>query len=157
KLTGLSLWPSSVPRRELRSQFDLDFLVAEDSAPAARRILEQRGYRLYIVSGRSCEFKLNEKAGVSMKDLQKGSPSHAVELHVESNVLGHSSTLERAELRELHGCSMPVLSPVDLFLGQGLHAYKHVCSEFSRVAHLLEFRRHVLVRRDDRGFWSQLQ
>ena len=44
---------------------------------------------------------------------------------------------------------MPVLSPVDLFLGQGLHAYKHVCSEFSRVAHLLEFRRHVLARRDD--------
>jgi hypothetical protein len=52
---------------------------------------------------------------------------------------------------------MPVLSPIDLFLGQGLHAYKHVCSEFSRVAHLLEFRRHVLVRRDDHAFWSELR
>jgi hypothetical protein len=52
---------------------------------------------------------------------------------------------------------MSVLSPVDLFLGQGLHAYKHVCSEFSRAAHLLEFRRHVLVRRDDHAFWSELQ
>ena len=157
KLKGLSLWPSSVPRPELRSQFDLDFLVAADSAPAARRILEQRGYRLYIVSGRSWEFKLNEKPGVSLKDLYKASPSHAVELHIESNVLGHSSALERTERRQLHGCSMPVLSPADLFLGQGLHAYKHVCSEFSRVAHLLEFRRPVLVRRDDRAFWSELQ
>lgn len=157
KLKGLSLWPSSVRRPELRSQFDLDFLVAADSAPSARRILEQRGYRLYIVSGRSWEFKLNEKPGVSLKDLYKASPSHAVELHIESKVPGHSSALERAETRELHGCSMPVLSPVDLFLGQGLHAYKHVCSEFSRVAHLLEFRRHVLVRRHDHAFWSELQ
>jgi hypothetical protein len=50
-----------------------------------------------------------------------------------------------------------VLSPIDLFLGQGLHAYKHVCSEFSRTAHLLEFRRHVLIRRDDQAFWSELR
>jgi Uncharacterised nucleotidyltransferase len=157
KLKGLSLWPSSVPRPELRSQFDLDFLVAEDSALAARKILEQRGYRLYIVSGRSWEFKLNEKPGGSLKDLYKALPSHAVELHIESNVPGHSSPLGRAEKRELHGYSMPVLSPVDLFLGQGLHAYKHVCSEFSRVAHLLEFRRHVLLRREDHAFWSALQ
>ena len=157
KLKGLSLWPSSVPRPELRSQFDLDFLVAEDSAAAARRILEQRGYRLYLVSGRSWEFKLNEKPGVSLKDLYKALPSHAVELHIESKIPGHSSPLERAEMRELYGYTMPVLSPVDLCLGQGLHAYKHVCSEFSRVAHLLEFRRHVLARRDDYAFWSELQ
>jgi hypothetical protein len=156
-LKGVSLWPSSVPRAELRSQFDLDFLVAEESAPEARRILEQRGYRLYVVSGRSWEFKLNEKPGVSLKDLYKAQPSHAVELHVASRVSGHSSPLKRAEKRHLHGCIMPVLSPVDLFLGQGLHAYKHVCSEFSRVAHLLEFRRHVLSRRDDHAFWSELE
>jgi hypothetical protein len=156
-LKGLSLWPNSVPRPELRSQFDLDFLVAEESAPEARIILERRGYRPYVVSGRSWEFKINEKPGVSLKDLYKASPSHAVELHIEFNVPSRFSPLERAEMRDLHGCMMPVLAPVDLFLGQGLHAYKHVCSEFSRAAHLLEFRSHVLARRDDRAFWSQLQ
>jgi hypothetical protein len=156
-LKGLSLWPSSLPRPELRSQFDLDFLITKQSIPEARKILEQRGYRLYVVSGRSWEFKLNEKPGISLKDLYKALPSHAVELHVESNVPGRSSPLARVERRELHGCVMPVLSPVDLFLGQGLHAYKHVCSEFSRTAHLLEFRRHVLVRHDDHAFWSDLR
>ena len=156
-LKGLSLWPSSFPRPELRSQFDLDFLVAKESIPEAKKILEQRGYRLYVVSGRSLEFKINEKPGISLKDLYKALPSHAVELHAESNVPGHSSSLERVERRELHGCIMPVLSPVDLFLGQGLHAYKHVCSEFSRAAHLLEFRHHVLVRRDEQAFWSELR
>ena len=156
-LKGLSLWPSSVPRPELRSQFDLDYLVAEESAEEAKNILERRGYRLYVVSGRSWEFKRNEKPGVSLKDLYKALPSHSVELHVESYVRGRSSPLERVQWRELHGCAMPVLAPVDLFLGQALHAYKHVCHEFSRTAHLLEFRRHVLVRDDDHAFWSELR
>ena len=145
----------------MRSQLDLDFLIAEECAPEARRILEQRGYRLYAISGRSWEFKLNEKPGGSLKDLYKATPFHAVELHIEAHTPGGPSPLERTERRDLYGCAMPVLSPVDLLLGQGLHAYKHLCSEFSRVSHLLEFRRHVLVRRDDAAsgmtFSQQLQ
>ena len=156
-LKGLSLWPGSVPKPELRSQFDLDFLVAEEDTPEARRILERRGYRLYAVSGKSWELKRNEKPGLSLKDLYKALPSHAVELHVESRLSGWPSLLERVEWRELYGVNMPVLSPKDLFLGQGLHAFKHVSSEFSRAAHLLEFRRHVLLRRDDHAFWNELQ
>ena len=58
-LKGQSLCPSSVSKPELRSQFDLDFLIAERDAPNARAILEGRGYRLYATSGRSWEFKLN--------------------------------------------------------------------------------------------------
>jgi hypothetical protein len=50
-----------------------------------------------------------------------------------------------------------VLSPIDLFLGQGLHLYKHVCSEFARAAHLIEFRRHIVARHDDVAFWHQLR
>lgn len=156
-LKGLSLWPISVPRPELRLQFDLDFLVSEASFPAARGILEQRGYRLYVRSGRSWEFKLNEKPGLSVKDLYKAQPSHAVELHVEPSASYHPSLLERVELRDFYGSTIPVLSPVDLFLGQGLHAFKHVCSEFSRASHLLEFRRHIVARRDDNVFWSELR
>ena len=41
-----------------------------------------------------------------------------------------SSPLDRREWRELHGMRMPVLSPVDLLLGQGLHVFKHFCGEF---------------------------
>ena len=156
-LKGLSLWPSSVPKPELRSQFDLDFLVAEEAVQEARNILERRGYRLYTVSGRSWEFKLNERPGISLKDLYKAMPSHAVELHIDPSVPGRPSLLERVDTRELDGIVMPVLSSVDLFLGQGLHLYKHVCSEFFRAAHLLEFRRHVLARRNDNTFWSDLQ
>jgi Uncharacterised nucleotidyltransferase len=156
-LKGFSLYPYSVLKLELRHQFDLDFLIAEKSVPDARRILERRGYRLYAISGRSWEFKINETPGVSMKDLYKDLPGRSVELHVEVNVPGFPSLLQRMERREFHGISMPVLSPVDLFLGQALHVYKHIQSEFSRAAHLLEFRRHVEFRRDDDTFWEELR
>jgi Uncharacterised nucleotidyltransferase len=156
-LKGFSLYPSSVPKPELRHQFDIDFLVAEKSAPEARHILERRGYRLYAITGRSWEFKINETPGSSMKNFYKDSPGQSVELHVEANISGRTSLLGRTEKREFYGISMPVLSPVDLFLGQGLHVYKHICSEFSRTAHLLEFRRHVLLRRDEDAFWDELR
>jgi hypothetical protein len=156
-LKGLSFWPSSIPKPELRSQFDMDFLVAEKDVQAARGILERQGYRLYGASGRSLEFKRNEFPGISRKEMYKDTGSWSVELHVESSASSSSSQLERLEWRDLCGFRMPVLSPVDLFLGQGLHAYKHICSEFSRAAHLLEFRRHVLFHRDDASFWNTLQ
>jgi hypothetical protein len=156
-LKGLSFWPDSVREPELRMQFDLDFLVDESSAARARRILERRGYRLYVIGGRSWEFKLNEGPGISLKDIYKDLRSYAVELHIESRAPGSSSPLERLQWRELRGMRMPVLAPVDLILGQGLHVFKHICGESSRASHMLEFRRHVLARRNDDEFWDEVQ
>jgi hypothetical protein len=156
-LKGFSLSPHSVPRPELRHQFDLDFLVAQKSAADARKILERRGYRLYAINGRSWEFKINETPSITIKDLYKNLPSRSVELHIEAEMPGQPSLLERLDKRDFQGFSMPVLSSIDLFFGQGLHAYKHVSSEFSRTSHLLEFRRHVLLRRSDDAFWREVQ
>src|SRR5262249_35683119 len=144
-LKGISFCPLSVPRAELRSQFDLDFLIAKSHAQAARRLLESRGYRLYAECGGSMEFKVNEKPGFALKDLYKDLASYIVELHIEGDVSDRRSLLENIERREISGVTMPVLSPVDLLLGQGLHAFKHLCGEFTRAAHLLEFRRHVIA------------
>lgn len=155
-LKGLSFWPNSTPSPDLRSQFDLDFLVAEKDLPEARKILARRGYHLYGSSETSWEFKRNERPGTSLKDLYKDMGSWAVELHVEPARPSRPSMLERLQWRELYGFNMPTLSPVDLFLRQGLHAYKHICGEFSRAAHLVEFRRHVLYCHDDDSFWSAL-
>jgi len=156
-LKGFSLWPSSVPSPELRSQLDLDFLIAEESAQEARNILERRGYHLRAISGRSWEFKNDELPGRSLKDLYKDVPFRTVELHIEACVNKKSSLLARTETRHFRDIDMPVLPPVDLFLGQGMHAFKHTCSEFSRIAHLLEFRRHVIARYGDTAFWSELR
>jgi hypothetical protein len=156
-LKGFSLWPCSVPRPELRSQLDLDFLVAEESAREARRILENRGYHLRAISGRSWEFKKNETPGTSLRDMYKDVPYRCVELHIEPSLDKDSSLLSRAEMRSFRDIDIPVLGSADLFLGQGMHAFRHICSEFSRTAHLIEFRRHVIARRDDASFWIDVQ
>jgi Uncharacterised nucleotidyltransferase len=156
-LKGFTLWPISVPKPELRHQFDLDFLIAQKSAVEAREILERKGYRLYVISGKSWEFKINERPSSSLNDLYKDGTGHAVELHIEADEPGRQTRLDRIAHREFCGIAMPVLSPADLFLGQGLHGFKDVCSAFSRTAHLLEFRRHVLARYDDEAFWREVQ
>src|SRR5580704_2134147 len=156
-LKGFSLAPISVPKLQLRSQLDLDFLVSEESAGEARRVLEETGYRLRAISGRSWEFKADENRTSGMKGLYKAGMSRSAELHLETLKEGGASLLSRSQSISFHGVSMPVLSPVDLFLGQGLHLYKHLCSEFSRVAHVIEFRRHVIARRHDNAFWNSLK
>ena len=155
-LKGFSLGSPSVPRLELRSQVDLDFLVAEGSAPQARRILESRGFRLRAISGRSWEFAAHDAHPMSLRDLYKPTPHRFVELHIES-ATSPAPLLDRVEMRRLHGLCVPVLDPVDLFLGQGLHIFKHLSGEFTRVAHILEFRRHVIARCDDSAFWRRLR
>ncbi len=154
---GLSLSPESVPRPELRHQFDLDYLISEKSAPEARLILERRGYRLRAFSRKTWEFTINETPYVSVKDLYKDLPYRTVELHLEASTPGQDSRLDRTITREMFEISMPMLSPVDLFRGQAMHLFKDVCGGFPRTAHLLEFYRHMLSRRDDDAFWRQLR
>lgn len=156
-LKGFSLWPLSVPKLELRSQLDLDFLIEESDAEEARRILEDVGYRLHAISGGSWEFKAGEHWPPSLNNLYKAGASRTAELHLESASRSGSTLLSRAQARDIYGVPMPTLSPVDLFLGQGLHLFKHVCSPCARTAHMIEFRRHVLARFDDDAFWAQLQ
>ncbi len=156
-LKGFSLAPESVSNAELRHQFDLDFLVAEENIVVARAVLERQGYRLYAISGRSWEFKKEEKIGISMEDFYKDTSGRTVELHLQARAEGSASILSQVQQRDFYGIDMPVLSPVDLFLGQAMHAYKHICGEFSRASHLLEFYRHVNTRHNDDLFWSELR
>jgi hypothetical protein len=154
-LKGFSLWPHAVQKLTLRSQLDLDFLIAEESAARARQILEVRGYRLRAISGRTWEFKTDHDSVHTLKDLYKAT-QRSVELHIEAS--GPSgSLLECTEKLRFHGSCMPVLAPVDSFLGQVLHVYKHLSSDFLRTAHVIEFRRHVLSRFNDDDFWKALR
>lgn len=156
-IKGLSLGPPSVARPELRHQFDLDFLIAEKCIQDARSILEERGYRLYTISGRTWEFKKNERPGVPLSEFYKDLPGRSVELHVDAGRSGRLPILDRTEWRELYGMSAPILPAVYQFIGQGMHAYKDICSEFLRVSHLLEFRRHASARSTDGVFWDELR
>ena len=156
-LKGFSLWPDCVPRPELRSQLDLDFLVAERDIPRASSIVKERGYRLRAVSNRTWEFKTDSLPSNSLKDLYKNVPHRGIELHAGPDSVTTSALLAAAETRSLDGTPVPVLASTDLFLGQALHLFKHVSSEFFRVAHLVEFRRNVVSKTSDAAFWNRIR
>lgn len=156
-LKGISLWPVAVPRPELRLQFDLDYLVAEKDVAPASGVLEHLGYRMHALSGRTSEFKKNERPGVWLQDIYKHFDSYAVEIHAEAHSSARSSLLSRIEWREVNGIKMPVLDQADLFLGQALHVFKHLSGEYTRASLILELQRHVLARQDSHHFWDELR
>ena len=110
---------------------DSDFLVAEDSAPRARRILEARNYCLRAIGGRSWEFMTNHPGQMTLADLYRPTPHRFIELHLET-AIAPDPLLQRLDRRDFDGLPAPVLDPVDLFLGQGLHLYKHLSSQYTR-------------------------
>jgi hypothetical protein len=153
---GLSLWPNSVPRPELRLQFDLDYLLADEDMQEAQNILIRRGYRPRASSERCWKFIRNEPRCLTLKDVYKDTGSWVVELHEVRAGSARTSPLLNLQRRELFGLSMPTLSPVEVFLRQGLHAYKDVCSQFFRISLLVDFYRHVLFYKEDATFWTAL-
>ncbi len=154
---GFSLWPLSVPKLELRSQLDQDFLVSEESASEAQRIMEEFGYKLHLRIGGHLDFKADKERIASLRDLYKPGMSRTAELHIEPVYAGRPSRLSRTETADFYGVSMPILSSTDFLLMQGIHAYRHLCNQFTRAAHLIEFRRHVIARYSDDFFWEKLQ
>ena len=154
---GLSLWPNAVSNPELRLQFDLDYLVAEEDLRAAQNVLTGIGYQPRVSSEDCLKFIRNEQRCLTLRNVYKDTGSWAVELRAAPAALEAASPLSRLERRELFGLSTPTLSPVEVFLRQGLHAYKDVCSQFFRLALLVEFYRHVLSYRDNDAFWTALR
>jgi len=155
-LKGFSLWPHSVPCPQLRSQLDIDFLIAGNDIERAAQALQDRGYHLFAKSGNSWEFKIGQMRDASLKTLYKPVRYGSVEFHAAAD-RRRADMLARAQVIELESVVIPVLAPADLFLGQGLHVFKHICSESSRASHLLEFWRHVIARRSDAAFWRDLR
>jgi len=150
-LKGITLCPFSVPRMELRSQLDLDFLVDPACAERARAVLEGCGYRLHAVSGKSMEFKTPGRSNPRLSELYKVTPHRSVELHLESE---GSPRLHRVEWIQREGLSIPSLSPIDQYLSQALHLFKHIRGEFTRLSWFLEFRHHTQARKPDSVFWN---
>jgi hypothetical protein len=151
-LKGVTLSPDSVPDPFLRLQLDLDLLILETDADKARGILEAMGYGLDCKSGRTWEFKAGCSELPSLKDLYKVKPQRSVELHLTQA----SGLLERVVRREFLSVELSALSPVDLYLTQAEHLFKHLCSVSTRAAWALEARRHIAARAADATFWQNV-
>ena len=161
-LKGITLTPESVPDISLRCQMDIDILIRNSDAIAARDILVDFGYALDSIKGQEWSFTAGLERTMKMDTLYKVRPQRMVELHLlpatdHDGAAFPEDRLTRARSRFFQGSELPVLSPPDLFVQQALHIFNHLCSEHTRAQWLLEFWRHVLARRDDAAFWNDVE
>ncbi len=155
-LKGITLWPHSFPEPWLRSQADLDFLIAARNVEQGRRVLERLGFHLHAISGRSWEFRAGKIHAATLENMYRVIPFRTVELHVETGCGPRGCLLTRTEPFRYKQLDVPTLPAAERLLGQGFHLYKHVCDEFFRVSHVLEFHRHMRARVSNADFWDEL-
>lgn len=151
-IKGFSLWPEFCSDPYLRTQCDLDYLVARHSLRSAQNVLLELGYE-----GRSRRFDSQQFAferPLRRVPSQFDSPyklqtTPMVELHVGiwEDMTHHVSLEEPAfvlnspKLKEWGGLRFPVLSDEDALLLQVLHAFQHMLSYWVKLSWLLEIGR----------------
>jgi hypothetical protein len=149
-LKGISLVPDSVPDAGLRSQIDLDFLVARRGLRNARQTVTRLGYSLHADTGNGLEFRDGRTSKPDLAKMYSVHCERALELHADEDL---SELLARRRIREFEGVQLATLSPPDILVQQALHLVKHLCGEHTRLSWVLEFRRHIETRKEDADFW----
>jgi hypothetical protein len=164
-IKGFSLWPEFCSNPYLRTQSDLDYLVARHSLRSAQNVLLELGYER---RGRSDLQQFSFERPLRRVPSQFDSPykvqtTPMVELHVGiwENMTHHVPLSEPAfalnspKLKEWCGLRFPVLSEEDALLLQVLHAFQHMLSYWVKLSWLLEIGCFMEKRRRDSLFWNQ--
>jgi hypothetical protein len=161
---GLSLWPEFCSDPCLRTQTDIDYLIARPSLSNARNVLEQAGYEARGSSHVQFEYELPLQRVPSQYDSPyKTQTTPTVELHLgiwedvrhRVPLQEPAFILDNPRIKEWGGLNFPVLSEQDAFLLQVLHAFQHVLSYWVKLSWLLEIGRFIEKRREDSVFWSR--
>lgn len=157
-LKGFSLVPEYCADPALRFQSDLDFLVAHRDAQRCREVLGRLGYVLTGVSNRQWEFKAGAGELPGIQDLYKAKPQRCVEVRfAPSTKNAEEGCAAQARTMTWNGFSFPALATIDAFYAQALHLQKHLRSEWTRAAWLLEYKNFVIARKQDAGFWRDVK
>ncbi len=158
-LKGITFPRESVPDPSYRNQMDLDLLIRESDIEKTQSCLATFGYMLDAASSGTWEFKAGPSGTSSLKNLYQARPERVLEVHLQHGQ-PHSTSHDRfaaAEWRLIQGRLLPALSRAELFLLQGRHLFKHMCSEHTRASWALEFWRHIRGRHDDARFWREVE
>jgi hypothetical protein len=170
-LKGLALVPEFCPDAGLRSQYDYDFLVHPESAPAARRALEACGYTQKVKSPGYAkeEESLFTAQPLTIPSSDQGFYSLAiprdVELHLalwETNqdmiaVETPQDVLGRKRLVNWQGLNFPAMADDDALIAQALHAFQHVVNFWCKPSWFFEISRFLANRRSDEAFNDRLR
>jgi hypothetical protein len=159
-LKGITLVPGYCANPELRFQVDLDFLVDSRDAERSKEILCSLGYQLTGVNARSWEFKAGGDEMPALRDMYKPKLQRSVEVHFSADVRqsnGVDDPLSRAQSQVWQGFTFPALCESDKFLAQASHLFRHLRSEWTRLAWVLEYRNYIHARCRDDTFWREVR
>lgn len=152
-LKGVTLTPHSVGESALRSQADLDFLIAERSAELATHYVQRLGYRLRTRCKNTLEFRAGAPSVPDLANIYSVKTQRALEIHLAQPASSEMQLLSRRVMREFGEARIYALSPSDILIEQARHLLKHLCGEHTRLSWVLEFWRHITSRRGDVVFW----
>lgn len=163
-IKGFSLWPEFCSDPYLRTQCDLDYLVAKHSINTAKNVLLESGYEARRRTDVQFEFERPLQRVPSQFDSPYNlQTTPTVELHVGIwEDITHNVPLEEpafvldsAKLKEWGGLRFTVLSEEDALLLQLLHAFQHVLSYWVKLSWLLEIAHFMKKRWRDSVFWKR--
>jgi hypothetical protein len=158
-LKGFSLAPRACPDPSYRYQHDLDFLVSPQDAERCRQAVLRLGYRLKRVYDGSWEFVAGSPEVLSMRDLYRVRSERSLEIHFvsareQTAADLYGDRLSRLQLQIWNGFEFPALSESDKLLGQAQHLFRHLQSEWTRAAWMLEFANAIRSHAGDSAFWD---
>jgi Uncharacterised nucleotidyltransferase len=158
-LKGLSLVPRACPDPSCRYQHDLDFLVSPRDAERCRQTVERLGYQLKREYDGSWEFVAGSPEVLSMRDLYRPRTERSLEIHFvsvreQAELDAYGDRLLRLQLQAWNGCEFPALSECDKLLGQAQHLFRHLQSEWTRAAWMLELVTAIRSHESDGAFWA---
>lgn len=150
---GFTLCPHACPAPEVRHQLDFDFIVACEHLSAAQDAVECCGFRLSARTNHALEFAADNRMN-RKSDCYSTSTCRSVELHFCPSQI--DKRLEQVGNWIWAAHEYPALIPPEQLVSQALHLLSHLRGESTRPAWVLEFRRHVKFRKDDREFWAKV-
>jgi hypothetical protein len=166
-IKGFSLWPEFCSNPYLRTQCDLDYLVARQSLRSAQNVLLEFGYE-WRPRHRSDVQQFAFERPLQRVPSQFDSPyklqtTPMVELHVGiwEDMTHHvpleepAFVLNSPKWKEWGGLRFPVLSDEDTLLLQVLHAFQHMLSYWVKPSWLFEIGCFMEKRWRDFPFWKQ--
>jgi hypothetical protein len=165
-IKGFSLVPQFCPCATLRHQADLDYLVDEQSLPAASRVLTSIGYQSQVSrSTKESIFVSSGKTPSHGEGQYSPHAPHAVELHTEiwdddmHGVHGIPKlfSVKQAQTKHWSGLAFPAQVDEDAFLLQVLHACHHLFTQWIRISALLEIGYFLHRRASDLELWSGIE
>ena len=165
-IKGFSLVPQFCPSAALRHQADLDYLVDEQSLPAARSVLIEVGYRSQDSRSSKESIFVTPGKKPSRGDEQYSPRSpHAVELHTDiwdSEMhrlppIPNLFSVSEARMHRWNGFTFPAQSDEDAFLLQVLHACHHFFTQWIRPSCLFEIGYFLHRRALDTELWSGIE